>query len=74
MEKLNLKNLSIAEIVHALQEQNLQKYDFVIPSRFIEMVKGDLKVINKDDLDSLTQLLIDTGIAVDDSVYERANY
>ena len=54
MEKLNLKNLSIAEIVQALQEQNLQKYDFVIPSRFIEMVKGDLKVINKDDLDSLT--------------------
>jgi hypothetical protein len=71
MEKLNLKNLSITEIVQALQEQNLQKYDFVIPSRFIEMVKGDLKVINKDDLDSLTQLLIDTGIAVDDSVYEK---
>lgn len=71
MEKLNLKNLSITEIVTALQEQNLQKYDFVIPSRFIEMIKGDLKVINKDDLDSLTQLLIDTGIAVDDELLNK---
>jgi hypothetical protein len=71
MEKLNLKNLSIQEIVNALQTQNLQKYDFVIPSRFIEMFNGDLKVVNKDDLDSLTQLLIDTGIAVNDDIIEK---
>ena len=71
MEKLNLKNLSIQEIVNALQTQNLQKYDFVIPSRFIEMFNGDLKVVNKDDLDSLTQLLIDTGIAVNDDIVEK---
>lgn len=71
MEKLNLKNLTVSEIVKALQEQNLQKYDFVIPSRFIEMVEGNLKVINKDDLDELTKLLIDTGIAVDDTTYEK---
>jgi len=71
MEKLNLKNLSIQEIVNALQEQNLQKYDFVIPSRFMEMINGDLSVINRDDLDTLSELLIDTGIAVDDETIEK---
>ncbi len=62
MEQLNLTNLSLKEIVQALQEQNLQKYDFVIPSRHIKMVKGDLCITNDERLDEVQKLLIETGI------------
>jgi uncharacterized membrane protein YukC len=35
MKTEDLKNLSLQEIVVALQQQNLQKQDFVVPSRFV---------------------------------------
>lgn len=60
--QLNLKNLSLTEIVQALQEQNLQKYDFVIPSKYIRMNGGDLNIINPEKLDEVQKLLLETGI------------
>jgi hypothetical protein len=62
MEQLNLTNLSLTEIVKALQEQNLQKYDFVIPSRYMKMIRGNLSIINRDELDEVQKLFIETGI------------
>ena len=66
MEKLNLKDLSLQEIVKSLQEQNLQKYDFVVPSRLIEMYDTNLRVVNRDKLDELSKLLLDTGLDLTD--------
>jgi len=70
MEKLNLQDLSLPEIVQALQKQNLQKYDFVVPSRLIQMFDTNLKVINSEKLDSLSKLLVDTGLDLSDGYSE----
>ena len=66
MKTGDLKNLSLTEIVVALQTQNLKKQDFVVPSKFIKMKGSKLQVINRDKLDSLSDLLLQTGISFDD--------
>jgi hypothetical protein len=67
MKTDDLKNLSLEQIVKALQEQNLMKYDFVVPAKYIDMVGTDLRVVNEDKLDDLTKLLLDSGIMLDDA-------
>lgn len=66
MKTGDLKNLSLTEIVVALQTQNLKKQDFVVPSKFIKMKGSKLQVINRDKLNSLSDLLLQTGISFDD--------
>jgi hypothetical protein len=66
MKTGDLKNLSLTEIVVALQTQNLKKQDFVVPSKFIKMKGSKLQVINGDKLNSLSDLLLQTGISFDD--------
>jgi hypothetical protein len=65
MKTEDLKNLSLQEIVKQLQNQNLLKQDFVVPSKYLKMVGSNLIVINESKLDSLTKLLLDTGISID---------
>lgn len=65
MKTEDLKNLSLEEIVGALQKQNLQKKDFVVSAKYISMVQSNLHVINYDNLDSLSRILLDTGICVE---------
>lgn len=62
MNTEDLKNLSLQEIVNALQTQNLQKHDFVVPAKYIKMVGTNLQVINQNKLDELSKLLLETGI------------
>lgn len=63
MKTEDLKNLSLQEIVQALQKQNLQKKDFVVPSKYLKMEDSNLIVINENKLDTLSKLLLETGIA-----------
>jgi hypothetical protein len=65
MKTEDLKNLSLQEIVKQLQNQNLLKQDFVVPSKYLKMVDSNLIVINESKLDSLSKLLLDTGISID---------
>ena len=57
MKTEDLKNLSLQEIVEALQTQNLLKQDFVVPSKYIKMLQSNLIVLNESKLDSLSKLL-----------------
>ena len=65
MKTEDLKNLSLQEIVKQLQNQNLLKQDFVVPSKYLKMVDSNLIVINESKLDSLSKLLLETGISID---------
>lgn len=67
MKTEDLKNLSLKEIVEQLQQQNLLKQDFVVPSKYLKMVQSNLQVINESKLDNLSKLLLETGIAVNDN-------
>ena len=71
MKTEDLKNLSLQEIVQALQTQNLLKQDFVVPSKYIKMLQSNLIVLNESKLDSLSKLLIDTGIAVNENDLDK---
>lgn len=71
MKTEDLKNLSLQEIVEALQTQNLLKQDFVVPSKYIKMFNSSLIVLNESKLDSLSKLLIDTGIAVNENDLDK---
>jgi hypothetical protein len=71
MKTGDLKNLSLQEIVQQLQLQNLQKQDFVVPSRFIKMVGSNLQVINEEKLDSFNSLLAQTGISINENDVEK---
>jgi len=71
MKTEDLKNLSLQEIVQQLQKQNLLKQDFVVPSKYLKMVESNLLVINENKLDSLSKLLLDTGIAVDEESLQK---
>ena len=52
MKTEDLKNLSLQEIVQALQTQNLLKQDFVVPSKYIKMLQSNLIVLNESKLDN----------------------
>jgi hypothetical protein len=71
MKTEDLKNLSLQEIVQQLQKQNLLKQDFVVPSKYLKMVGSNLIVINESKLDSLTKLLLDTGISIDENDLQK---
>lgn len=71
MKTEDLKNLSLQEIVQQLQNQNLLKQDFVVPSKYLKMNDANLIVINESKLDSLSKLLLDTGIAVNENDLEK---
>ena len=71
MKTEDLKNLSLQEIVVALQQQNLQKQDFVVPSRFVRMQDSKLQVINRDCLDGLSEILLSTGISFDEDALQK---
>jgi hypothetical protein len=71
MKTEDLKNLSLQEIVQALQTQTLLKQDFVVPSKYLRMDNNNLIVINEEKLDSLSKLLLDTGIAVNENDIEK---
>jgi hypothetical protein len=71
MKTEDLKNLSLQEIVQALQTQTLLKQDFVVPSKYLRMDNNNLIVINEEKLDSLSKLLLDTGIAVSEWDVEK---
>jgi hypothetical protein len=71
MKTEDLKNLSLQEIVVALQQQNLQKQDFVVPSRFVRMKDSKLQVINRDCLDGLSEILLSTGISFDEDALQK---
>lgn len=71
MKKEDLKNLSLQQIVVALQEQNLQKRDFVVPSRYVKMVSTQLQVINAERLDELSEILLSTGISIDEENLQK---
>jgi hypothetical protein len=71
MKTEDLKNLSLQEIVEALQTQTLLKQDFVVPSKYLRMDNNNLIVINEEKLDSLSKLLLDTGIAVNENDIEK---
>jgi len=71
MKTEDLKNLSLQQIVEQLQNQNLLKQDFVVPSKYLKMKDANLIVINESKLDSLSQLLLDTGIAVNENDLEK---
>ena len=71
MKTEDLKNLSLQEIVQQLQNQNLLKQDFVVPSKYLKMNDANLIVINESKLDSLSKLLLDTGIAVNENELEK---
>ena len=71
MKTEDLKNLSLQEIVEALQTQNLLKQDFVVPSKYLRMDNTNLIVLNEEKLDSLSKLLIETGIAVNEHDAEK---
>lgn len=73
MKTEDLKNLSLQEIVNQLQNQNLLKNDFVVPSKYLKMVESNLLVLNENKLDSLSKLLLDTGIAVNENDLEKIN-
>jgi hypothetical protein len=66
MKTEDLKNLSLQEIVQALQTQNLLKQDFVIPSKYLRMDNTNLIVLNQENLDSLSKLLLETGISTEE--------
>lgn len=66
MKTEDLKNLSLQEIVQALQTQNLLKQDFVIPSKYLRMDNTNLIVLNEEKLDSLSKLLLETGISTEE--------
>lgn len=71
MKTEDLKNLSLAEIVQQLQQQNLLKQDFVIPSKYLKMLGSDIHVLNRDKLDDLSKLLFETGILINEHDRER---
>jgi len=71
MKTEDLKNLSLQEIVQALQTQTLLKQDFVVPSKYLRMDNNNLIVINEEKLDSLSKLLLDTGISVNENDIEK---
>jgi hypothetical protein len=71
MKTEDLKNLSLQEIVEALQTQNLLKQDFVVPSKYLRMDNTNLIVLNEEKLDSLSKLLIETGIAINEHDAEK---
>ena len=71
MKTEDLKNLSLQEIVEALQTQTLLKQDFVVPSKYLRMDNNNLIVINEEKLDSLSKLLLDTGISVNENDIEK---
>jgi hypothetical protein len=71
MKTEDLKNLSLQEIVEALQTQTLLKQDFVVPSKYLRMDNTNLVVLNEEKLDSLSKLLLDTGIAVNEHDAEK---
>jgi hypothetical protein len=71
MKTEDLKNLSLQEIVEALQTQTLLKQDFVVPSKYLRMDNTNLVVLNQEKLDSLSKLLLDTGIAVNENDIEK---
>lgn len=73
MNTEDLKNLSLQEIVNALQTQNLQKHDFVVPAKYMKMVGTHLQVINENKLDEFAKLLLETGIALDEASTEMIN-
>jgi len=70
---VNLKNLSLVEIVNELKNQNLLKYDFVVPARYMKMFEAQLQVVNESKLDDFSKLLIDSGIVVEDTSTEVIN-
>ena len=53
MKTEDLKNLSLQQIVEQLQQQNLLKQDFVVPSKYLKMDESNLIVLNESKLDSL---------------------
>ena len=69
MENRNLSNLSLKEVVEELQKDNLRKNDMIVPSRLLSMVEGKLLVKSSEENDVLNQLLIDTGITMEDSAF-----
>ena len=71
MKTEDLKNLSLQQIVEQLQNQNLLKQDFVVPSKYLKMNESNLIVLNESKLDSLSKLLIDTGISVNENELEK---
>ena len=71
MKTEDLKNLSLQQIVEQLQQQNLLKQDFVVPSKYLKMDESNLIVLNESKLDSLSKLLLDTGIAVDENDLQK---
>jgi hypothetical protein len=71
MKTEDLKNLSLQEIVQQLQKQNLLKQDFVVPSKYLKMLDSNLLVINESKLDSLSKLLLDTGISINENELEK---
>ena len=71
MKTEDLKNLSLHQIVEQLQQQNLLKQDFVVPSKYLNMVESNLIVLNESKLDSLSKLLLDTGISVNENELEK---
>ena len=70
---VNLKNLSLVEIVNELKNQNLLKYDFVVPARYMKMFEAQIQVVNESKLDDFSKLLLDSGIVVEDTSTETIN-
>jgi len=58
---------SLSELVQELEQQKLRKQDFVVGSDNLTMEGGNLIIHNPNSKPSLTKLLRDTGIAVDDN-------
>lgn len=65
MKTEDLKSLNLEQIVNALKEQNLKKYDIVVPSHLIEMKDSNLVVINPNKVDELSKILMESGIEID---------
>lgn len=56
------RHTTLAELVHELKDQNMQKKDFVVPANLLSMENGQLVVNNYNQDDSLSKLLKEVGI------------
>ena len=64
-----MKKLNLEELAKKLQEEQLMKKDYVIPSTHLKMVNGKIVVYNPTKDAELSKILYESGIStvVDDS-------
>jgi len=59
---MDKRQVQLLELVDALQKENLQKRDIVLPAKCITMVNGKIIVTNNADSEALKKILNECGI------------